>query len=108
MIFRSSPRKRGPRAKHVSVAKAGPPLPRGRTEMRFRWRRFGVRFSSSPQPRERAFEELAAMAQAFLVDTVADAFGEMPLHRNTERGKPARGLEHRLRWNEIVAVAMHQ
>src|SRR5262245_21631721 len=53
----------------------------------------------SSRARERALEELAAMAQAFLIDAVADAFREMPLHRDAERGKPARGLEHRLRRN---------
>src|SRR5262245_15210315 len=30
--LRSSPRKRGPRAKHSMPSKSGPPLPRGRTE----------------------------------------------------------------------------
>src|SRR5262249_38443003 len=65
-------------------------------------------FWSLPQARECAPEKLAAMPEAFLVDAVADAFGEMPLRRNAKRSQPARCLEQRLGWNEVVAVAVHK
>ena len=42
-------------------------------------------------------QKLAAVAQAFLVDAVADAVRHVPLDRHAERGKPARGVEQRLR-----------
>jgi hypothetical protein len=42
-------------------------------------------------------EERAAMAQAFLVDAVADALGQVPLDRHLERGQCLRALEQRLR-----------
>ena len=48
------------------------------------------------------------MAQAFLVNAVTNAFREMPLHPDAKRGKSARCLEHRLWWDEIVTVAMHE
>ena len=48
------------------------------------------------------------MAQALCVDTVADAGGEMPFDRHADRGEALRGLEQRLRRNEVVLVAMHQ
>ena len=44
------------------------------------------RDGSRAQP-ESAGQKLAAMAQAFLVDAVTDAFREMPLHPKAKRGK---------------------
>ena len=48
------------------------------------------------------------MTQALAIDAMADSGGEMPLNRNIERGQALRRLEQRLRWNEVVAVAMDQ
>ena len=52
---------------------------------------------TSTRGREPAGEKLAAVAQAFLVDAVADAVRHVPLDRHAERGEPARGMEQRLR-----------
>jgi hypothetical protein len=40
------------------------------------------------------------------VDAVPDPGGEMPLDRNIDRGQTLRRLKQRLRWNEIVAIAV--
>ena len=42
------------------------------------------------------------MAQAFLVDAVADALGQVPLDRHLEGCQRLRALEQRLRRNEVV------
>ncbi len=42
------------------------------------------------------------MAQAFLVDAVADAGRDVPFGRHVERGEPLRGLKQRLHRNEVV------
>src|SRR5262249_3486119 len=49
-----------------------------------------------------AGEKLAAVAQSVLIDAVADAVGHVPFDRDAERGEPARGVEQRLRGDEIV------
>src|SRR6516165_19973 len=48
------------------------------------------------------------MTQALAIDAMADSGGEMPLNRNIERGQALRRLKQRLRWNEVVAVAMDE
>src|SRR4029450_264993 len=53
-------------------------------------------------------EKLAAMAQPFLVDAVADAIGEVPFDRHAQRDEPARCMKQRLRRYQVVAVAMHE
>ena len=55
-----------------------------------------------------ARQKFAAVAQAFGVDAVADAGGQMPLDRHAERGQPLRRLEQRLRRNELVAIAVDE
>src|SRR5258708_27771154 len=55
-----------------------------------------------------ARDEFAAMAQAFLVDAVADAGGDVPFRRHPEPRQPVGGMEQRLNRNELVAVAMQQ
>ena len=53
-------------------------------------------------------EELAAVAQPFLVDAVADARGQVPLNRHAERGEAARCLEQRLCGDEFILVAVDE
>src|SRR5260221_4660044 len=53
-------------------------------------------------------EEFAAMAQALLVDAVADARGHVPFHRHLQRRQVLRALQQRLRRDELVLIAMHQ
>jgi len=48
------------------------------------------------------------MTQALAIDAMAESGGEMPLNRNIERGQALRRLKQRLRWNEVVAVAMDE
>ena len=53
-------------------------------------------------------QKLAAVAQAFLVDAVADAGRDVPFDRHLQRGQPLRGVEQRLHRDELVLVAMDQ
>ena len=53
-------------------------------------------------------QEFAAVAQAFLVDAVADAGGNVPFDRDIERGQRLGGMEQGLRRDQIVAVAVDQ
>ena len=53
-------------------------------------------------------QKLAALAQAFLVDAVADAGRDVPFGRYVERGQPLRGVEQRLHRDELVLVAVDQ
>ena len=55
-----------------------------------------------------ARQELAAVAQALLVDAVADAVRDVPLDRHAERGQPAGGMKQRLRRDEVVLIAVDQ
>ena len=48
------------------------------------------------------------MAQALLVDAVADARRHVPLDRHLERGQRLRALEQRLHRDQIVLVAVDQ
>ena len=48
------------------------------------------------------------MAEAFAVDAVADAGGQMPLDRHAERGEVLGRLKQRLRRNEVVLIAVDQ
>src|SRR5207253_8335399 len=50
-----------------------------------------------------AREKLAAVAQAFGIDAVADALGQVPLDRQPQRGEALRGLKQGLGRNEVVA-----
>jgi hypothetical protein len=52
----------------------------------------GQRLRLGSQP-ESAGQELAALAQPFLVDAVADAFRQVPFDRHVERGQRLRALE---------------
>src|ERR1043166_1047073 len=59
-------------------------------------------------PRCGAREELAAVAQAFLVDAVTDSLRNMPLHRHFERAEVVGGEEQRLRRGQVVAIAVDE
>ena len=48
-----------------------------------------------------AGEKLAALAQAFLVDAVADAGRDVPFGRNAERGEALRGVKQRLHRDQM-------
>src|SRR5262245_31331274 len=61
-----------------------------------------------PGASEGAREEFGSVAQAFLVDRMADPLRQVPLHRNAERGKRARGVKQRLRRDTLVLVAMDE
>src|SRR4051812_27643386 len=58
--------------------------------------------------RDGAMQELAAVAQPFLVDAVADAGGDMPFGRHVERGERAGRLEQGLHRDQVVGLTMHQ
>src|SRR5580693_4741284 len=53
-------------------------------------------------------QKFAAVAQAFIVDTVSDAGGEVPLGGDFKCGEPLRRLKQSLRGNEIVAIAVNE
>ena len=46
------------------------------------------------------------MAQAFLIDTVADAGRDVPLGGDFQRRQSLRRMEYRLHGNHLVAVAL--
>src|SRR5258708_32123451 len=69
------------------------------------WGRPGL---ALPAQAESLGQELAAMAQALLVDAVADARRHVPFHRHFQRGQVLRALEQRLWRDQLVLVAMHQ
>ena len=48
------------------------------------------------------------MAQAFGVDAVADAGGEVPFNRHFERGQGLCRLEQCLRRDQVIAIAVNQ
>src|SRR5262245_36064824 len=72
------------------------------------WARDRAHARSSARRCQAAGEKLAAVAQSVLIDAVADAVGHVPFDRDAERGEPARGVEQRLRGDEIVAVAVDE
>src|SRR5664280_606634 len=51
-------------------------------------------------------QKLPALAQAFLVDAVADAGRDVPFGRDVQGGEPLRGLEKRRHRDEFVRSAM--
>ena len=53
-------------------------------------------------------DKFAAVAQAFLVDAVADAGRNVPFRRHLQRGQPLRGMEYRLHRDELILVAVNQ
>ena len=55
-----------------------------------------------------AGEEIAALAQAFVIDSVAETRRNMPFGRDLERGQRLRGVHQRLHRDEVVRITMHQ
>ena len=55
-----------------------------------------------------ACDELAALAQAFLIDAVANSGRDVPFGRDAERGERLGRVEHRLYWDQFIGIAMER
>ena len=55
-----------------------------------------------------AGQKLPALAEAFLIDAVADARRDVPLGWDVERSEPLRGVEQRLHRDEFIPIAVDE